>query len=134
MVRLYTTYDPVGLDPSTNRVEKLVTNALVTLNDDASTYMLRNTLLSHVDTSSYQTPMSAYVTNALAVQGSIGPSRVILHGGSGLRALCFSFCRPSTTCLRTTTRPMHFSIEGRSGPISRTTPPSGEGLDSSAPL
>jgi hypothetical protein len=71
LVRVYTTYNPIGMDPSTNREEKLVTNALVTLNDGANTYTLRDTLLTRLDTSRYRTPMSAYVTNRLTARGGL---------------------------------------------------------------
>lgn len=69
VARVYTTYDPEGLDPSTNTSEGMVTNARVTLNDGTRSITMKDTLISRPDTTRYRTPMSAYAVNGLTLKG-----------------------------------------------------------------
>lgn len=85
VARVYTTYDPEGLDPSTNTMEKTVTNPRVALSDGIQSATMNDTLISRPDTTRYRTPMSAYATRELTIKGgttytltveSIGHGRV----------------------------------------------------------
>ena len=68
IVRVYSTYDPPGFDPLVNQSERLITGATVTLREDATTYLLADTLIPRPDTSRFTTPMAAYTTTQLHPQ------------------------------------------------------------------
>ena len=68
IVRVYSTYDPPGLDPLAYQSERLVTDATVTLRDDAMTSLLADPLIPRPDRSRFTTPMVAYTTTQLRPQ------------------------------------------------------------------
>ena len=60
-VRIYTTYNPSGFDPTENASDTHVRNANVTLTDDSTTYRLRDTVVTRVDKSRYTDDLRGYV-------------------------------------------------------------------------
>ncbi|MEX1276340.1 MAG: DUF4249 family protein [Bacteroidota bacterium] len=69
MARVYTTYNPDGINPSTNTTERIIADARVTLSDGVRTVTMVDTLISRPDTSRYRTPMGAYKSDGLVLQG-----------------------------------------------------------------
>ena len=60
-VRVFTTYNPSGLDPAENTSDTYVRKASVTLTDDSTTYKLRDTTITRLDKSRYADDIGAYV-------------------------------------------------------------------------
>jgi hypothetical protein len=60
-VRVFTTYDPVTLDPGSVTTDTYVRNAVVTLRDDSATYIMRDTTITRVDKSRYKEDIGAYI-------------------------------------------------------------------------
>jgi len=60
-VRIYTTYNPSGVDPAGNTADTYVRKATVTLTDDSATYKLRDTSITRVDKSRYTDDIGAYI-------------------------------------------------------------------------
>lgn len=65
-VRLFSTYDPPGYDPGVVIEDTPITDAQVTLIDQANpsrTYALHDTTIRRLDSTRYSTPIHAYVTS-----------------------------------------------------------------------
>jgi hypothetical protein len=60
-VRVFTTYNPTGFDPSEVTTDTYVRKALVTLADDSTSYKLRDTTIVRVDKSRYADDIGAYI-------------------------------------------------------------------------
>jgi hypothetical protein len=58
---VYTTYNPPGFNPLANTSEAFVQNAIVTISDGSTEYLLRDTTIERVDQSRYAGPIDAYV-------------------------------------------------------------------------
>jgi hypothetical protein len=93
-VRVFTTYNPTGFDPSEVTADTYVRKARVTLTDDSTTYTLRDTSLTRVDKSRYTDDIGAYIaypchmrmgkTYTLSVasdQGNVSATVSVPHAG-----------------------------------------------------
>jgi len=67
-VRVYTTYNPSGFDPSENTSDTFVRNARVTIWEGVAQYQLRDTTIRRVDTSRYGSDLLTYIAYPFAVQ------------------------------------------------------------------
>jgi hypothetical protein len=61
-VRVYSTYNPSGNDPSTNLDEIPVTDANVTISSDSTLYQFQKTVVQRVDRSRYTSDIVAYMS------------------------------------------------------------------------
>jgi len=61
-VRVYSTYNPSGNDPSTNPDEIPVTDAIVTISSDSALYQFQKTVVQRVDKSRYASDIVAYMS------------------------------------------------------------------------
>lgn len=68
IVRVYRTYPGSIDDPSQNTAEYPVTDAVVTLSNGASTFVLADTQMARLDTSKYRDPVRTYVARGLTVE------------------------------------------------------------------
>ena len=65
--RVYRTYDPPGFDPYETTLEHPVTDAVVRLTSDGSSWTFGSTLVAREDTSRYKSPISAYLLPGVSV-------------------------------------------------------------------
>jgi hypothetical protein len=61
-VRVYTSYNPPGNDPSKNQDEQSVTDATVTVSSESALYHFEKTVVQRPDTSRYPSSIIAYVS------------------------------------------------------------------------
>jgi hypothetical protein len=93
-VRVFTTYNPSGVDPTEVTADTYVRKAAVTLIDDSTTYKLRDTSITRVDKSRYSDDIGAYIaypchlrlgkTYTLSVvsdQGNVSATVSVPHAG-----------------------------------------------------
>lgn len=67
-VRVEGDYIAVGYDPLSSTSDNVIRGASVKVKDGATTYRLRDTLMTRQDTSRYNSPLHAFVLNPFAVQ------------------------------------------------------------------
>lgn len=66
-VRLFSTYDPPGVDPLGNTSSNQITNAVVSLSFDTTTLVLRDTVVARDDPGRYTDSINAFIASPLSV-------------------------------------------------------------------
>lgn len=67
-VRVHRGYMPLGFDPLEHSLDDAITDAVVTISESGTTYLLRDTLILRPDTSRYKFPLHMYVLSPFTPQ------------------------------------------------------------------
>jgi len=68
LARVYRTYDPPAYDPFEHTSDNPITGAIIRLQDGATQWTFRDTVVARADSSRYATPINAYVYSPLQVE------------------------------------------------------------------
>ena len=82
-VRLYTTYNPLGFDPTANTVDHVVRDADVIISQSASETYFRDTVVVRLDKTRYRDDIGAFVAYPFAIQKGRSYDLIIVSGNHG---------------------------------------------------